>query len=92
MESAIAHFEKYRDGESAAALGDYLEARRAGRWIAAQSAPSLAALVARAGVEREEQQTRVAAGMTAAAAAPPPPPAPAPPPEKPKGFFRRLFG
>ncbi len=89
VEQAAAHFERGRDTESAAALSDYLAARRAGRWTAATSAPLLAALVARAGVEREEAQTRLAAGMTAAAAAPPPAP---PPPEKPKGFFRRLFG
>lgn len=89
VERALAHFEKARDGEAVAALTDYLAARRAGRWIAATSAPALAALLARAGVEREEEQTRVAAGMTAAAATPPPPPVA---PEKPKGFFRRLFG
>ncbi len=89
VERAMAHFEQYRDAEGAVALRSYLEARRAGRWIAAQSAPTLAALIARAGVEREEQQTRVVAGMSAAAAAPPPPP---PAPEKPKGFFRKLFG
>ncbi|PPD43924.1 MAG: hypothetical protein CTY15_08805 [Methylocystis sp.] len=89
VERAIAHFEQYNDDEGASALEEYLGARRAGRWVAAQSAPALAALIARAGVEREEQQTRVAAGMTAAAAAPPPP---APEPEKPRGFFRRIFG
>lgn len=90
VERAIAHFERYRDAGSAAALAEYLAARRAGRWISAQSAPALAGLVARAGVEREEAQTRVAAGMTAAATAPPAPMASAP--ERPKGLFRRLFG
>jgi hypothetical protein len=90
VERALVHFEKGRDAQSASALADYLAARRAGRWVSATSAPMLAALVARAGVEREEQETRVAAGMTAAAAAPPP--APPATPEKPKGFFRRLFG
>jgi hypothetical protein len=91
VERALAHFERSRDPQSASALADYLAARRAGRWVAASSAPTLAALIARAGVEREEEQTRVVAGMTAAAAAPPPPAPPAAA-EKPKGFFRRLFG
>ena len=90
VERAITHFEQNRDADAAAGLHEYLEARRAGRWIAATSAPALAGLIARAGVEREEAQTRVAAGMTAAAASPPPPPTPAP--EKPKSFLRRLFG
>ncbi len=90
VERALVHFEKSRDAQSGAALADYLAARRAGRWVTAASAPLLAALVARAGVEREEAETRVVAGMTAAAAPPPPPPPAAP--EKPKGFFRRLFG
>lgn len=89
VERAIDHFERSRDPESASALVDYLAARRAGRWVSASSAPALAALVARAGVEREEEQTRVAAGMSAAAAAPPPE---SPPREKQKGFFKRLFG
>lgn len=88
VERAIAHFER-SDPQSAAALADYLAARRAGRWVSATSAPALAALLERAGVERAEEQTRVVVGMTAAAAAPPPPPAP---PQKPKGFFRRMFG
>ncbi len=89
VERALAHFEKARDADAVAALGDYLDARRIGRWIAATSAPTLAALIERAGLEREEEQTRIAAGMTAAAASPPAPP---PPVAKPKGFFRRLFG
>lgn len=93
VESAIAHFEKLRDVESASALSEYLAARRAGRWISAASAPALAVLVARADVAREEEQTRVAVGMTAAAAAPPTATVASPPrPEKPKGFLRRLFG
>ncbi|MGE5369910.1 MAG: hypothetical protein ACM3PD_09980 [Chloroflexota bacterium] len=91
VERALAHFERSRDQERASALADYLAARRAGRWLSAASAPALAALLQRAGVEAEAEQTRLAAGMTAAAApaspAPPPPPA-----EKPKGFLRRLFG
>ncbi|WP_442755133.1 hypothetical protein ACNHKD_00275 [Methylocystis sp. JAN1] len=87
---AIAHFERSRDLESASALADYLAARRAGRWISATSAPALASLIARAGVEREEEQTRVAAGMSAAAASSPPAPESAR--QKPKGFFKRLFG
>ncbi|MGJ0394475.1 MAG: hypothetical protein ACR650_17320 [Methylocystis sp.] len=92
IESAIAQFEKSRDVRSASALAEYLSASRAGRWISAASAPSLAALVARARMEREVEQTRVAAGMSAAAAAPPPPaPAPPPAPQKPKGLLRRLF-
>lgn len=88
VERALAHFEKAHDAAAATALTDYLTARRIGRWTAASSAPALAALIERAGVEREEEQTRIATGMTAAAAAPPPPS----PPQKPKGFFRRLFG
>ncbi|WP_084679142.1 hypothetical protein [Methylocystis sp. ATCC 49242] len=93
VELAIVHFEQSHDGETAARLADYLNARRAGEWTPPEHARTLAALLARAGVEREEAQTRVAAGMTAAAAAPPPSPPPSPPPpEKPKGFFRRLFG
>ncbi|MGJ0509560.1 MAG: hypothetical protein ACR652_21050 [Methylocystis sp.] len=92
VERAIVHFEKHRDSRSVAALADYLAARRAGRWVSANSAPTLAALMQRAGVEAEAEQTRVAAGMTAAAAAPPPPVPPPVPAEKPKGFFRRLFG
>jgi len=91
VERAIDHFDKSRDAKSALALADYLGARRAGRWVSAASAPALAALLARADMEREEEQTRVAAGMTAAAAAPPSASVPSPP-EKPKGFLRRLFG
>ncbi len=82
IERARAHFEASGEAEAAAALGEYLNARRARRWIAPQSAPALAALIARAGVEREEAATRA----EIAAAEPPPEP------EKPKGFFRRLFG
>ena len=91
IERAIAHFIDRRDADSAAALTDYLTARRSGRWIAPASAAGLAALVERAGVEREEAQTRLAAGM-AADAPPPPPDAPPPAPEKPRGLLRRLFG
>jgi hypothetical protein len=90
IERAIAHFERGRDLESASALADYLAARRAGRWVSTASAPALAALIARAGVEREEEQTRIAAGMSAAASSPRA--AETPPPQKPKGFFKRLFG
>lgn len=91
VERAIHHFERSRDAQSVAALTDYLAARRAGRWVAASSAPPLAALLSRAGVEAAAEQTRVATGMTAAAQ-PAPAAAAASPVEKPKGFLRRLLG
>ncbi len=87
VERAIAHFEHNRDTDRAVALTEYLAARRAGRWIAATSAPALAELLQRADAEREAAQMRVAAGMAAAAAAPSPPQA-----EKPRGLLRRIFG
>jgi hypothetical protein len=90
VERTRAHFEKAHDAEAADELSAYLTLRRAGRWLPAEKAIRLAALIERAGVEHEEEQTRVAAGMTKAAAAPAPPVAA--PAEKPKGFFRRLLG
>jgi hypothetical protein len=80
IRAAIDDFETGRDADAAAALRDYLAFRQAGDYLPADHAAVLAALVARAGVVREQARAR-AEFETAN-----------PPQEKPKGFFRRLFG
>ena len=80
IDVAQTHFANSGDPEAATALADYLAWRQAGKWLPAEDATILAALIVRA--ERESAEAR--AREEAAALAPPP--------EKPKGFFRRLFG
>ena len=80
IHAAIGDFRAGRDADAAAALRDYLAFREAGDYIPAADAAVLAALVVRAGEEREEVRAR--AEYEAAN----------PIQEKPKGFFRRLFG
>jgi hypothetical protein len=80
IHAAIDDFRAGRDADAAAALRDYLAFREAGDYIPAADAAVLAALVVRAGEQREEVRARAeyeAANPTQ---------------EKPKGFFRRLFG
>lgn len=84
VERARAHFDEYGATDAAETLDAYLNLRRAGRWTPPQEAPTLAALVARAGVELDA--ARLEAESLAQA-----PPAP----EKPKGLLaamRGLFG
>ena len=80
IRAAIADFEAARDADAADALRDYLSFRHAGGYSPAADAITLASLVSRAGEERAEARAR--AEYDAAN----------PPQEKPKGFFRRLFG
>jgi len=80
IDVAQAHFAANGDPEAAAALADYLAWRQAGNWLPAEDAVVLAALIARAESESAEARARAEAAALA------------PPPEKPKGFFRRLFG
>ena len=80
VDRALAHFDAHREADAASALRVYLTDRRLGRWTAPEAAIVYAAFVERAGVERDEAQA--AAEIQAAH----------PPPEKPKGFFKRLFG
>jgi hypothetical protein len=80
IDVAQAHFAAHDDPEAAAALADYLAWRQAGNWLPAEDAVVLAGLIARA--ESESAEARVRAEAAALAQ----------PPEKPKGFFRRLFG
>lgn len=79
---ARAHFDDLGDDAAAAALAAYLDARANGRWTAPEDAAPLAALLARAGLERAAAETRLAEEALS----------PPPPPEKSKGFLRRLFG
>jgi hypothetical protein len=80
IDVAQAHFVAHDDPEAASALADYLAWRQAGNWLPATDAAVLAALIARAETESAEARAREEAAALA------------PPPEKPKGFFRRLFG
>lgn len=80
IDVAQAHFAAHDDPEAAAALADYLAWRQAGNWLPAEDAIVLAALIARAESESAEARARAEAAALA------------PPPEKPRGFFRRLFG
>ncbi len=78
VERALSHFIANGEPDSAAALQAYLVRRREAQWTPPQEAPALVALVARAGVESDTAPAQLASE--------------APPPEKPKGFFRRIFG
>lgn len=80
IDRALSHFDAHRDADASNALRVYLTDRRLGRWTAPDAAIVYAGFVQRAGVERDEAQAQ--AEIDAAH----------PPPEKPKGFFRRLFG
>ncbi len=80
IDVAQTHFAAHGDQEAATALADYLAWREAGNWLPAEDAAVLAALIARAENESAEARARAEAAALA------------PPPEKPKGFFRRLFG
>jgi hypothetical protein len=80
IDVAQTHFIAHDDPEAAAALADYLAWRKAGNWLPAADAAVLAALITRAETESVEARAREEAAALA------------PPPEKPKGFFRRLFG
>jgi hypothetical protein len=84
VERARAHFDEYGATDAAETLDAYLNLRRTGGWTPPQEAPTLAALIARAGVELDA--ARLEAESLAQA-----PPAP----EKPKGLLaamRGLFG
>lgn len=80
IDVAQSHFAAHGDPEAATALADYLAWRQAGNWLPAEDAIVLAALIARAETESADARAREEAAALA------------PPPEKPKGFFRRLFG
>lgn len=80
IDVAKEHFSASGDTEAATALSDFLAWREAGDWLPARDAAALATLIARAETERAEARERAEAAALA------------PPPEKPKGFFRRLFG
>jgi hypothetical protein len=80
IDVAQTHFTTHGDPESATALTDYLAWRQAGNWLPAEDAIVLASLITRADAESAEARARAEAEALA------------PPPEKPKGFFRRLFG
>ena len=80
IDVAQTHFAAQGDPEAATALTDYLAWRQAGNWLPAEDAVVLAGLIARAEIESADARARAEAAALA------------PPPEKPKGFFRRLFG
>ena len=80
IDVAQTHFTTHGDPEAATALTDYLAWRQAGNWLPAEDAIVLAALITRAEADSAEARARAEAAALA------------PPPEKPKGFFRRLFG
>ncbi|MFO1103358.1 MAG: hypothetical protein U1E20_10705 [Methylocystis sp.] len=56
VERAQAHFAEAGATDAADMLGAYLDLRRAGGWAPAHEAPTLAALVARAGVELDAER------------------------------------
>ena len=80
IRAAIEDFEGARDADAADALRDYLSFREAGAYSPATDAVTLASLVMRAGDRRAEALARIETDATTPAK------------EKPKGFFRRLFG
>ena len=81
VERALTHFNDYGAHDAAETLEAYLRRRRMGVWTSPQEAPTLAALVARAGVELD------AARLEAESLAQAPPT-----PEKPKGLLAAMRG
>lgn len=80
IRAAIEDFEAARDADAADALRDYLSFREAGAYSPATDAATLASLVKRAADRRAVALARAESDTSI------------PPTEKPKGFFRRLFG
>lgn len=85
VERAAVHFEEIGLLEAAAALADYLDARREGRWTPLGEAAGLAGLIERARAEwrQAEEEAELAAAEAAREE---------PPPEKPKGFLAAVRG
>jgi hypothetical protein len=81
VERARAHFEETDETDAADMLGAYLELRRAGGWASPDEAPTLAALIARAGAELDAAQLDAESLAQATASQ-----------ERPKGLFAAMRG
>jgi hypothetical protein len=80
VERARAHFAEAGATDAADMIDAYLELRRAGGWTPAHEAPTLAALVTRAGVEIDAERLQAESA------------AHAPPAESRKGLFAAMRG
>ncbi|MFO1124753.1 MAG: hypothetical protein U1E25_05330 [Methylocystis sp.] len=69
VDRARAHFEQVGAADVADMLDAYLDLRRSGGWAPAHEAPTLAALVARAGVELDAERLQAESAMQALPAA-----------------------